>query len=294
MVLSPRAYGILLVAISAVFWSTAGWFVRMADLGTWTILGWRSLFSAVTLGIYVYARNRSQLKSRLRISLNRPGMVSIAISVVSSVAYILSLRLTTVANVMTIYAALPFIAATLAYFRCGESVSRRFLICCAITMLGIAMMTGAAATSRDVLGILAAVVTTSGFAAQLVHSKLHRTLDMSVIITVAAVVCVFVALPFMEYAIPSWRQLFACALYGILTTGFGYLLVLVGSRYLSAGEAAIVSLLDVILGPIWVWLFYGEIPGPVVLSGGLLVLVSVVWYLAGAMGQERLPVIQSD
>jgi drug/metabolite transporter (DMT)-like permease len=276
---------VLLVALSALLWSTAGLFVRMANLDTWTILGWRSLFSAITLGLFIFLRKRPESVS-LRANLRAPGLVSIAISVLSSIAYILSLRLTSVANVMTVYAALPFIATAIAYIRTGETVNRRFLICCAATMVGIAVMAGAAATRRDILGIVAAIVMTSGFAAQLVHSKLHANLDMSVIITVAALVCVAVALPFMQHAVPTLPQVTACALYGILTTGIAYVLVLLGGRYISSGEAGFVSLLDVILGPIWVWLVYSESPSRLMLVGGALVLGSVVAYLVSELGES--------
>jgi drug/metabolite transporter (DMT)-like permease len=258
---------------------------RLADYITVSILGWRSLFSVITLGLFVVVQNRSDL-GRLRASLSGAGFVSIAISVVSSVSYIVALRLTSVANVMTIYAALPFIATALAYFRCGESVSRQFLICCAVTVIGIAIMAGAAATARDILGIVAALVMTGGFASQLVHSKMHASLDMSFIITLAAFACILIALPLMQHAAPSFVQLLACALYGTLTTGFAYVLVLLGGRYISSGEAAFVSLLDVILGPIWVWVIYAETPSPVMLFGGALVLISVVWYLARSLRES--------
>ena len=54
-----RKAGIFLVALSAVLWSTAGLFVRMSHLDTWTIVAWRSFFSFMTLGgfaIVLYRR----------------------------------------------------------------------------------------------------------------------------------------------------------------------------------------------------------------------------------------------
>ncbi|MFM9654030.1 hypothetical protein ACKI1S_49860, partial [Streptomyces galilaeus] len=49
-------------------------------------------------------------------------------AVVSSVAYVMSLRMTTVANVMTVYAALPFIATAIGFVWIGERVTPRFLV----------------------------------------------------------------------------------------------------------------------------------------------------------------------
>ena len=70
----------------------------------------------------------------------------------------------------------------------------------------------------------------------------------------------------MSATVPSPYQLFVMALFGMLTTGFAYILVLTGSRYLSSGEAGFLSMLDVVLGPLWVWMFFAEQPGVPVLK----------------------------
>ena len=70
----------------------------------------------------------------------------------------------------------------------------------------------------------------------------------------------------------------ACACYGVLTSGLAYVLVR-GGRLISSGEAGLISMLDVVLGPVWVWLFYTERPTGAVIGGGCIVLASVAWYL---------------
>jgi drug/metabolite transporter (DMT)-like permease len=283
--ISGRQYGIALVAASAVLWSTAGLFVRMAHLDTWTILGWRSLFSGITLGGFAFFRNRHRVLAAIS-GIGRPGIASVLISAVSGIAYVVALKLTTVANVMTIYAALPFITAAIAFLWRRERVNRQFAIACSITLLGIVIMTGASANPKDLAGIGAAIIMTGGFASQLVHTKHHASLDMAIISAFAAVCTGLIAIPLMQFGIPSPVQLLACALFGILTTGFAYILVVNGGRYLASGEAAFISLLDVILGPLWVWLFFSETPSPAVLLGGMLVLISVAWYLLRGQAPE--------
>ena len=78
---------VALVAVSAVLWSTAGLFVRLAHLDVWTLVAWRSEFSALTLGIYVLVRNRRSIGLTLA-SIGRPGLVAIPISVISSISYV--------------------------------------------------------------------------------------------------------------------------------------------------------------------------------------------------------------
>lgn len=276
-----RRSGIALVALSAVFWSTAGLFVRMASVDTWTMVAWRSAFAFLVLGGVAVIQRRGKAMRNLA-GFGVPEAVGVAVAVVSTISYVTALRLTTVANVMTVYAALPFIAGGIAFVWLGERVSVRFLCAGTIALAGVAVMAGAVATSRDLLGVLAALVMTSGFATQLVHTKRHPTLDTSVLVAVAALVCIPISLPFVQGGMPAPPQLLACALYGVLTTSMAYILSLKGARLISSGEAGLVSMLDVVLGPFWVWLFYAERPTAVAAVSGLIVLASVVWYLATA------------
>ncbi|MBM9403723.1 DMT family transporter [Gluconacetobacter azotocaptans] len=278
-----RHYGVALVALSAVLWSTAGLFVRMAALDSWTIVAWRSLFAFLTLGALALVRRRAR---PLR-ALPRPGrteLTAIALSVASSISYVIALDMTTVANVMTIYAALPFIATGVAFVWLRERVTKRFLAAGAVALVGIVLMAGAAATAHDLLGIGAAIVTTASFALQLVHARRHPTMDTTVMSALAAAGCMLLAAPLAQATLPTPAQLVACALFGVLTTGFAYVLVLAGGRLIPSGEAGFVSMLDVVLGPLWVWIFYDERPGGTVLAGGGVVLAAVAWYLATHRG----------
>ena len=277
--MGSRQSGIILVAVSAVLWSTAGLFVRMADLDTWTIVGWRSLFSFLTLASVVVFQNSSNIPAAIsRIGL--PGLFSISISAVSTISYVVSLQLTTVANVMIVYAALPFVATLIAFVWVKERVTVRFLVAGGLAFVGIVIMAGAASSSRDVIGIAAACVMTASFATQLVHAKLHPTLDMTIVTALSAAACGFISVPLMRTALPAPNQLLACALFGVLTTGLAYVLVLAGGRLISSGEAGFISMLDVVLGPLWVWYFFAERPSASVIFGGIIVLGAVAWYLA--------------
>ena len=285
--MTTRPYGILLVATSAFLWSTAGLFVRMADLDVWTILGWRSVFSAVTLGAFALARHRRDFGAAV-LRNGRPGVISTMISVISAFAYVVALKLTTVANVMTIYAALPFVTAGVAYLWHGERINRSFAIAASFTVLGIAIMAGASAAANDLAGIGAAAITTSGFATQLVYTKRHSSIDMTIVSAAAALCTGLLAWPFMQAATPAPSQLLACALLGIFSVGFAYILVVNGGRHIASGEAAFISLLDVVLGPLWVWIFFSETPRTAALLGGLVVLGSVSWYLLRSAAKNAL------
>lgn len=277
LITQPRNLGILLVLASTVAWSTAGLFTRMAGLDVWTMIGWRSLFSALLLGGFCVLRRRSGPARPI----SRAEIASAVMGAVGGISYVMALTWTTVANVMTIYATLPFVATAVAYLWLGERVTTRFVTAGLIAFLGVVVMVGASFAPRDLMGILAAVAMTLSFAGQLVLARRYPQIDSLRMVTLAALLCLLVALPMMQPTLPNGRSLLACALYGGFSTGLGYVLVLAGSRIIGAAEAGLLSMLDVILGPLWVWLFYAEAITPATALGGGAVFAAMLWYLAG-------------
>lgn len=284
---TSRRFGIAIVLISAMMWSTAGLFVRMAaELDLWTMVGWRSAFTCGTLGAYVWLRNRLEPAAGRR-SFGWPGVAAALVSLVASVSYVAALQWTSVANVMTIYATLPFLATAIGYVWLGDRVSGRFVVAGLAAFCGIAVTVGASLSPQDLLGLAAALVMTAGFGLQLVIARRFPTLDSTLMMTLAAGLCVLVALPFMQWSLPGAQALTGAALYGVLTTGVAYVLVLMGSRLTGSGEAGLISMLDVVLGPFWVWLVFGEQVSSATVIGGSIVLFSVIGYLAAPAPRRK-------
>jgi drug/metabolite transporter, DME family len=62
---------------------------------------------------------------------------------------------------------------------------------------------------------------------------------------------------------------------GAGVTGTGMLLYSAGSRHVPAAELVLLSNVEVMLAPFWVWLLLAEPMGPHTLIGGALILVAV-------------------
>src|SRR5207245_4538408 len=59
---------------------------------------------------------------------------------------------------------------------------------------------------------------------------------------------------------------------GIAQIGLGFIFLTIGGRLIPAGEVALITLLEIVLGPLWVWLFLSEGPSAATLAGGAIVL----------------------
>jgi drug/metabolite transporter (DMT)-like permease len=60
-----------------------------------------------------------------------------------------------------------------------------------------------------------------------------------------------------------------------------------GAKHIPAAEAGLISMLDVVLGPLWVLLAFGEKPGPMAVVGGALVMAALIWQLAPDIARGR-------
>ena len=146
-----RFWGLALVTGAAVLWSTAGLFVRLLDLDNWTIQAWRSLFGALSLLAIILGQHGRRTPQAFR-SIGWVGLAAVPISAISMFTYVAALKLTTVANVMIVYATVPFIAAAVAFVWNGERSRRRTVIASVIALVGISVMVGSSTRAGDLAG----------------------------------------------------------------------------------------------------------------------------------------------
>lgn len=277
--LRGRAYGITLITIATVLWSTAGLFVRtLGDLDVWTMQAGRAFFGAVSL-LVVIAVDKRRAAPRAIIDIGRAGWIAVPLSALSMITYIAAVKLTTVANVLICYATLPFFAAAMAWVAMREPAGRRTLIASGVALAGIVVMAGSAVGPEDIAGVALAIAMTAAFAVLVVMARRYPRLNMGSVNLWAAILCGVLCWLVSPQVLPSWRDLTIIAVFGFVTTGLAYLLFLSGARYIRSGEAGLIAILDVILGPVWVWWAFDENPGLAAIIGGGIVLSALVWYL---------------
>jgi drug/metabolite transporter (DMT)-like permease len=73
---------------------------------------------------------------------------------------------------------------------------------------------------------------------------------------------------------------------GIGQIGLGFALLTVGARLIPAAQVGLITLLETVLGPVWVWLALDERPASLTLVGGAIVIVAIVIQTRGAPPSE--------
>jgi drug/metabolite transporter (DMT)-like permease len=269
--------GQLAVALAAVVWSTAGVLQRqLSSVPVATQVGGRALFAAVAMAAYVIVAERGRVVEACR-SVGAAGIGFAACLAVSSGAFIVALNHASVAQVLFIQAVAPVLAALLGFVVLGERLSTRTAVAMAVALLGVGVMVGSpggGSALGDGLSLLMAL----GFAAAIVIARQHRDVSMAPATVLAQLMLLVCAAPFalaggVGLSVPDVLWL---ALFGAGQIGLGLILLTIGARLIPAAQVALISLLEVVLGPMWVWIAVGERPSVATVAGGAIVVAAVV------------------
>ena len=266
-----RRRGQLLIAGAAVAWSTAGELQRELSVDTPTQVAGRAFVAFIALAVYVLLTHAVD-------AFRRMGRAELAVAVCTSIAsgsFIVALNHSTVANVLFIQAVAPVAAALLAWVALRERITKRAGVAMLIALLGVGLMVGGP-DSGGVFGFGASLVMTLAFAVTIVITRHRRDISMAPAICLSQLIVLLVSAPFAHPATIGARDLAFLMLIGAGQMGLGLAFLTAGARLIPASEVALITLLEVVLGPLWVWISISETPVVATLVGGAVVILAVL------------------
>jgi drug/metabolite transporter (DMT)-like permease len=277
--------GQMYVALAALAWSTAGVLQRGLEVNAATQVAIRAAFAGVALLAWVAISERGRVIEACR-SVGLAG-VGFAVCIASaSASFIVALNHTTVAHVLFIQAMAPVLAALLAWLALREPVSARTAVALGVALAGVAIMVGGPG-GGSLLGDGLSLLMALSFAVSIVISRHRRDVSMLPATCLAQLLLVIAFLPFAAPAGMPGDDLLALAALGAGQIGLGLAFLTVGARLIPAAQVALITLLEVVLGPLWVWLAIDEKPTTATLIGGAIVVVAVIIQAVGSPQRSR-------
>ena len=291
LAVDTHKHGLLFVFAAGVLWSTVGLGIRMIeDAVVWQILLYRSI--SMSIFLYMVIRLRSGESPFLQI--RRIGLPVVVAGLSLVAAYsggIYAIQNTSVANAMLLFATAPFMAAVLGWLVLREPVRAATWIAIAVALGGILIMVSDKTGDVAVQGSLAALGSALGFAVFTVALRWGRSGEMlpSVFLSgLFAIVITFGICQILELSVVLSLQDGGVAMgMGVFQVGAGLILYTLGSRSLPAAELTLLSLAEVLLGPLWVWLFLNETASLNTLVGGAVLLIAIAGNAVS--GKRRKP-----
>ena len=287
--------GVLLVLLAGVFWSTMGLGIRNIEVANvWQILFYRSW----ALGAFLFILITFRSGYRPIITIRKAGVAG-AIGgmglVLAFAGGIYAIQTTTVANAMFLFAAAPFLAAVLGWIILRESVRRATWVAMVFAMIGIAFMVLNGVSAGRLWGNISAIASAAGFAVFTIALRWGRLEDMLPAVFLAGVFAIIVSAMVCQFGgygfyIPAQDVAIALSL-GVFQVGVGLAVYTIGSKVVPAAELALLSMTEVLLGPLWVWLFIGETASFFTLVGGSILMLAIAGNAISGLRRKPVPVI---
>ncbi len=271
------------MASAALAWSSAGVLQRELSVDTTTQLAGRAVFACLALAAFIAISSRGSPVAAFR-SIGSAGVAVAVCTAVASGAFIVALNHATVASVFFMQAVAPVGAALIAWFALRETITRRALLSMTVALLGMGLMVGAPG-SGSLLGLGAAFVMALAFSAAIVITRHRRDVSMAPAVCLSQVLLVLVFGAFADPSTVTQRDLGLLVLLGFGQMALGLALFTAGARLIPASEAAVISLLEVVLGPLWVFVALSEQPPLLTLVGGGVIILAVL--LLATQGAQR-------
>jgi len=268
--------GPLLILTGGFCLSWGGLILRSFESATiWQILFYRSIFFLWVLIAFIlltYGKNTFKKIKEAGV----PGLIGGIFLSTNFVAYMYSMMETTVANVVFIISTQTVFLPIVAYIFLKEKISPRGYVAIVLAMIGVTLMIGDSLGTGSLKGNLAALTIPINFSVLVLIIRKYPKVDMIPAIFYAGIFSCLYGLFLLEDLSISTKDIWLSFLLGVPQLAFGFIFITIGSRTTPAVMVGLLMLMESIFAPIWVWLFYNEIPPISVLVGGMVILSAVV------------------
>jgi RarD protein len=281
--------GFFLVCFAGTLWSFGALIIRYmveARNYQWQYLFYRGLTIAIVLLIYLMVREGKTFITSFRHS-GASGLLGACGLVAAFSGFIWSITLTTVANSLFMLATTPFVAAFLGIVFLKEKVRQLTWAAMVIALAGVLTMVLEGLGEGNFFGNVIALISATGFAVFSVSLRWRKETPQFTTIALAGIICVVFTMLILfsqnsSVAMPL-RNVYLSMLHGFMV-GIGLILFATGAKFLPAAELALLSMVEVIGGVLWVYLpIFGihEVPSMLTMVGGVIVLFAIILDGAG-------------
>ena len=285
-------FGIVLALFGALVITPDTLLIRLSGLEGWSLTAWRGLLCGISLILFWSLLTRGRFREDLKQIKSIPfGIICIAVAL-SNVTFNFAVVETSVTVVLTALATAPILAAGLSFFLLKEITRLNTWITIILTLCGvlIVILNGDRATAAPLgniyFGGFLGFICAFGHAIVFVFTRKHPTLPILLAVALGNVLSGIIGL-----IASSTAALFNGLLLPILLMGFGVMPIAMGMlsvapRYTAATNVSLFMLLELVLGPFWVWLGTNEQPSPMMIVGAGIVLVTLLFYFLTSSKNE--------
>jgi drug/metabolite transporter, DME family len=272
--------GVALVLAAGMLWSLMGLCLRQIETASvWQILFWRSVGMVPVLLAFIWWTSGGKPLTQVRRS-GLAGAIGGFGLVFAFAGAIYAIQTTTIANAIFLFTASPFVAAILGWILLGERVKPWTWAAIGLAVFGMYLMVREGLAIGALQGNLAALLSAAGFGAFSVCLRWGKVGDMMPVSMLGGVFSVIVAGAILSFGgqailVSPWDMAVSAGM-GAAILALGMIAYTLGSKVIPAAELTLLSLIEVLLAPVWVFVLLGETATVATFVGGGVLLAAVV------------------
>ena len=267
--------------MAGILWSMIGIGIRMIEsANVWQILLYRSLSLVIFLFIVLIITTKKNPFILIYQS-NTPVFTAAIGLFIAYSGGIYAVQNTSVANAMLLFASAPLITSILGYYFLKEKVSLHTLLSILIAFSGIIFMFLDSFGNNSINGSISGIISAFGFSIFTVSLRWGKQNNMLPSVFLSGLLAIFLTIIICKFQnvnliLTKNDAIFALFL-GVFQVGLGLILYTIGSKTVPAAELTLLSLCEVLLAPLWVWLFLGESASKLTFIGGFILLIAITF-----------------
>ena len=270
--------GTIAVMLAALLWSTGGLFIKLLPMVPMSIVGYRSLLSALFFGLLFGRKVFRMNRVTFGVSLIYAGVL---------ITYVVAIKLTTAANAIFLQYTAPVYVMLLEPLLFKLKLERINILTIVLSFLGLSLFfvgdMGGGSGSNPGLGNFLSLLSGFLLASELLLLRVNDPEYYEASIFWGNIWVALVSIPWMiSDPISSSSSLWMLLFLGFIQVGLGNAFFTYGLKRVLAVEAALIAMLEPLFNPVWVFLGYGEVPTFYAMIGGGIILVSLAfrtWYV---------------
>jgi drug/metabolite transporter (DMT)-like permease len=277
--------GILAVIAAALLWSTGGIFIKLISLNAFQLSCLRSMFAAA---VFIFLFRRKLLE------VNTFTFINAAFYAAILILFVVATKMTTAANAIFLQYTAPIYVLFLEPLINKTKYQLINVVTIVFCFIGMVLFFIGELSPGYFEGNIIALLSGIAFAAFLIGMRKNRPeYQFSSIFYgnfLISVICLPSLFSIEQISLSNFGMI---AFLGIFQIGIAYAFFSYGLKRVYAIEASLISMIEPVLNPVWVFIGYGETPAYLAIIGGIVIVSAIsirAFVLESPLPQKKLRV----
>jgi drug/metabolite transporter (DMT)-like permease len=259
--------GIAAVFLAALLWSSGGLFIKLVPYTPMQISFFRCSIAAATFAVIFR-------KSLLRF--NELSILNSSFYAGTLICYVIAMKTTTAANTIFLQSTAPIYVLIFEPILNKTNWEKANIITIAVCFIGMILFFIGGLEPGQLEGNLFALLSGIFFAALFLGLKKNDKQYQQNSIFIGNVIVALICIPFLSTLqeivfTDLWKVIYL----GVFQIAIAYAFFSTGLKRVFAVEASIISMVEPVLNPVWVFIGYGEVPAVTAIVGGIIIITAI-------------------